>query len=192
MTPHDEAPWKDGKAQKWIAAVNKAARQILGPSRLISHAPQAPYFGGNYSHGYSTIYKLTPDVDFFNVQFYNQGNLYQTYETLFVERKDGSSLQQIVKQGVPQNKIVVGKPLAAATSYSGYVTMQTLASWVREARTKFSWDGGVMTWKYLESSPTLTKEWGETFGAFKFRKSKLCKLLKPLIEKLALADCSSK
>ena len=133
---------------------------------------------------------MTPDVDFFNVQFYNQGNLYQTYDTLFAKQADGSSLQQIVAQGVPQNKLVLGKPITSGTAYTGYVSMQTLASWVGEARSQYGWDGGVMTWEFLESNP-ITQEWGQTFSAFKFKKTQLCKFLKPYIEKLAMMDCSS-
>lgn len=58
------------------------------PNHIITHAPQAPYFcSQRYKNGaYVNINQQVGNlIDFYNVQFYNQGNnTYDTYEKLFV------------------------------------------------------------------------------------------------------------
>ena len=71
-------------------------------------------------------------IDFFNVQFYNQGTSeYLTYETLFVKAEGWSpetAVAQIAAQGIPMSKIVVGKPVSQGdVSNTGYVPQETLA-----------------------------------------------------------------
>ena len=54
-------------------------------------------------------------IDFYNVQFYNQGNTtYDTYDSLFVDSghlNPESALYQLIDQGVQPEKIVLGKPV---------------------------------------------------------------------------------
>ena len=58
------------------------------PTQTITHAPQAPYFKNEYypKGGYYTVDKEVGNlIDFYNVQFYNQGDTkYNTYEELFI------------------------------------------------------------------------------------------------------------
>jgi chitinase len=57
------------------------------PNHIITHAPQAPYFKSEYymNHGYVTVNNnVGSTIDFYNIQFYNQGpNAYTTYSDLF-------------------------------------------------------------------------------------------------------------
>lgn len=59
------------------------------PNHIITHAPQAPYFcGQHYKNGaYTTVHRQVGHlINFYNVQFYNQGNTtYDTYHKLFLE-----------------------------------------------------------------------------------------------------------
>ncbi len=78
------------------------------PNHIISHAPQAPYFKSEfYKNGaYMTVHqKVGNTIDFYNVQFYNQGNTkYDTYQTLFEQSGSvfsGTSVQEIINRGVP-------------------------------------------------------------------------------------------
>jgi chitinase len=67
----------------WIVEATQAARAVLGPTGIITHAPQAPYFGaigsagGNpftgTSGGYSAVWAgLKGAANWFHVQFYDQ------------------------------------------------------------------------------------------------------------------------
>lgn len=67
----------------WIVTANNTARatyaSIRGFQPIISHSPQAPFFGfiGNNDWagplgGYTRVNQLTA-IDFYNTQFYNQG-----------------------------------------------------------------------------------------------------------------------
>jgi chitinase len=56
------------------------------PDRTITHAPQGPYFSNSYPKGaYLTVNAQVGNmIDFYNVQFYNQGNTgYDSYSALF-------------------------------------------------------------------------------------------------------------
>ncbi len=59
------------------------------PTQTITHAPQAPYFKNEYypKGGYYTVDKEVGSlIDFYNVQFYNQGDTqYNTYNELFIK-----------------------------------------------------------------------------------------------------------
>lgn len=71
-----------GKGEAWLVTFTKTLRNLL-PNAIITHAPQAPYFKNTYypKGGYVTVDKQVGSlIDFYNVQFYNQGNTqYNTY-----------------------------------------------------------------------------------------------------------------
>lgn len=65
-------------------------------------------------------------IDFYNVQFYNQGDTrYDTYEELFLKATgtfSGTSIQELINRGVPAKKIVMGKPATMGdVMNTGYV-----------------------------------------------------------------------
>ncbi len=64
--------------------------------------------------------KVGNTIDFYNVQYYDQGtNKYDTYQTLFEQSGSvysGTSVQEIIKRGVPSKKLVIGKPVGMSDS----------------------------------------------------------------------------
>lgn len=92
-------------------------------------------------------------IDFYNVQFYNQGNTaYTTYTTLFTNSSgyfNKTSVKQINARGIPLKKIIVGKPATSADLWgTGYVSSTSLGNWTKKAYTDFKWYGGVMYWQF--------------------------------------------
>lgn len=84
----DNDAMEAGKAEAWLITFTKKLREMM-PSKIITHAPQAPYFKSEYYRkgGYITIHReVGKMIDFYNVQFYNQGNTqYNTYNELFIK-----------------------------------------------------------------------------------------------------------
>ena len=108
------------------------------PNHIITHAPQAPYFKQEYyrNGGYVTVNnKVGNTIDFYTVQFYNQGNTeYNSYNELFIKATgvfSGTSVKEIMNRGVPLKKIVVGKPATKAdVMNTGYVAPSDLGMWM--------------------------------------------------------------
>ncbi len=82
------------KTVSWIVDATLAAQAVLGSGGIITHAPQAPYFGpigGSSWAGPTGCYtavaaRAGASITFFNLQFYNQGaSCYTSYTTLFVQ-----------------------------------------------------------------------------------------------------------
>jgi hypothetical protein len=157
-------PLSTAQTIAWIVDASKAARAVLCPQRLLTHAPQAPYFGtvgaagANEwtltSGGYSAVWAATGAsvVDGFLVQFYNQGGTcYTTYAGLFTSSASdcsvfkGTSIAEIAGYGVPLNRIVVGKYLLnGADASNGWVSPQSLHDWFATARATLGWNAGAM------------------------------------------------
>lgn len=77
-------------------------------------------------------------IDFYNIQFYNQGDTtYDTYEKLFLKSGGyfpGTSVNELIQQGIPSNKIVVGKPVTKQDAYNtGTVKTKDLGEWTARA-----------------------------------------------------------
>ena len=82
------------------------------------------------------------------MQFYNQG-LYGDCTGLLTKSGGafpGSSLFEIPKNGIPLNKLVIGKPATAADASNGFMDPATLGSCVKQAKAK-GWNAGVMVWQ---------------------------------------------
>ena len=180
----DNAAMEAGTAVPWLITMTEAmldtfASSAPGQFFYISHAPQAPYFmDEKYPQNYvdlyysSVGYGIVGDyIDFFNVQFYNQGTSeYLTYETLFLESTGwslGTAVLQIAEKGIPINKLLVGKPVTASDAHNtGYVPQATLANifhtarhdWWSHAWTNCSRVGGVMNWQFA-SDTTAWMKW---------------------------------
>jgi hypothetical protein len=146
----------------WLTTVTTAARAVLGTNnKFISHAPQSPYFGPigggstwwpGSTGGYSGIYQNAASaIDWFNVQFYNQGSTcYTTEAGLFTSSVSdcsvfpGTSVAEIVAYGIPASKIVVGKYDTATQGSNGYVSAANLAPWLVRYP-----NGGLMIWQWM-------------------------------------------
>lgn len=157
------------QAVDYIVDANNAARAVLGASAYISHAPQAPYFGpvGGSSltywtgalGGYTSVYAALPagSIDFFNVQFYNQGEtMYVDYAGLVQTSESGgnfpgTAVVQIASYGIPLSAIVVGKyldPLNPSDGTNGYVAPFTLGQFVGQAQIQYGFTPSVMVWQW--------------------------------------------
>lgn len=123
---------------------------------MITHAPQSPYFSTTQYRkgGYITVHKeVGSTIDFYNVQFYNQGgSTYDSYSTLFKTSNGwstGTAVKQMIDAGIPSNKIVVGKPATQAdAANTGTVNNANLGAWCLQAYREFGWNAGVMFWQY--------------------------------------------
>lgn len=141
-----------------------------GSGAIITHAPQAPYFGPigatnawvGASGGYTAVYQQAASyISFFNVQFYNQGaSCYIDYNGLFKSSAGCSgfastSVNEIANAGVPLSKIVVGKPVTTADASNGWDGGSSLASFFSQAKSELGWNAGVMGWVWNDA-PTCT------------------------------------
>lgn len=82
-----------------------------------------------------TVHKAVGNlIDFYNVQFYNQGDTgYGNYSELFLKATgtfSGTSYFELMNRGIPARKIVMGKPATQGdVMNTGYVTPQNLGSY---------------------------------------------------------------
>lgn len=157
------------QAALFLADASIAVKQFV---RFVSHAPQAPYFGPigaagasfwpGTSGGYSAVEANSKGaVDFYNVQFYNQGpTCYTTFAGLFTSSKadcavfPGTSVQEIASYGVPMSKITVTKYLLTADASNGYVSATVLSSYLGQAAQAIGYKSGVSCWAYASASST--------------------------------------
>lgn len=52
-------------------------------------------------------------------------------------------------RGIPQHKIIVGKPATSGDAMNtGYVSSTDLGAWCEKAATDLNWYGGVMFWQF--------------------------------------------
>lgn len=139
----------------WVVDATNTARTIMGTNAVICHAPQPPYFGNfGWGNGYGKLYQRAPHIDFFLVQFYNNGPT-NTYETIFIANNNGASVTQIAALGIPMNKIVVGKPVHStdiSDLSQGYNTAAELNAMFARAKRELGWNAGVMGWQWLAVS----------------------------------------
>nr|GAT55156.1 glycoside hydrolase family 18 protein [Mycena chlorophos] len=154
-----------GTAVAWLTTFTKALRSHLPKGQyIITHAPVAPFFspglwpGNAYLGVDAAVGNL---IDWYNIQFYNQGTTeYTTCAGLLTASSSQwpkSALFQIAANGIPLNKLVIGKPAATSDAGSGYMDPGTLATCLEQANAK-GWSGGVMTWQYPDGdSAWITK-----------------------------------
>ncbi|KZP07837.1 carbohydrate-binding module family 5 protein [Athelia psychrophila] len=148
-----------GSAENWLITFTTELRSLLPAGQyIISHAPLAPWFqpsprwgGGGFLKVDSSVGSL---IDFYNVQFYNQGTSEYTdcagLLTTSSSAWPNTALFQIAASGVSQNKLVIGKPATAADASNGYVDPATLATCVSTAVSK-GWNGGIMVWQWPDA-----------------------------------------
>merc|ERR1719229_1721791 len=150
--------------EQWLCTLTNTLRNALSSEKEISHAPQAPYFMGSTLNqypdgGYATVHQLCGDnIDFYNVQFYNQGgSTYNDYASLFVSSigwSQNSAVYQIMDGAspegvsVPASKIVVGKHTNG--DGSSFVDGATLKTVFDDALAAGRWSAGFMTWQFYK------------------------------------------
>jgi len=151
---------------QYLADASIAAKKYV---KFVSHAPQAPYFGPvgasgiafwpGTSGGYSGVEaKSGGAVDFYNVQFYNQGSTCYTTAGLFASSASdcavfpGTSVQEIVSYGVPLHKITVTKYLETGDASNGYVSAGVLNGFLGRAAAALGYRSGVACWAWASNS----------------------------------------
>lgn len=147
-----------GSAVTWLKTFTKQLRVHLPQGKyILTHAPVAPWFQSNAwsGGGYLAIDQAVGSlIDWYNVQFYNQGSsMYATCTGLLTSSGGaypGSSVFEINASGVSLNKIVIGKPASQGDAGSGYMSPSTLAGCLATAMTK-GWSAGVMTWEFPDA-----------------------------------------
>lgn len=159
----DMTAMNNDQAESWLVSFQAELRRQLPAPYLISHAPVAPWFtsANAYPSGaYVKVHQETgTGIDFYNIQFYNQGDgVYGDCNTL-VYKSGGSwpstSVMEINSYaGVPLDKIVIGKPLDSGDAANGYIDAATLSKCAAEAQTQ-GWNGGVMFWEWADHAPSL-------------------------------------
>lgn len=163
----DSHAFENGKGEEWLIELTKELRKDLNKEYIITHAPQAPYFIKNkekYRNGaYWTIEsEVGKMIDWYNIQYYNQGSSkYENCKTL-INKSDGwsngTSLSELIYQGLDPKKIVIGKPISKKDVYnSGYISPIELSkcfknienhSFKYKNNTAVNWNKSVFGWQF--------------------------------------------
>ncbi|KAM6497137.1 glycoside hydrolase family 18 protein [Amanita muscaria] len=148
----------NGGAENWLISFTTQLRSLLPAGQyIITHARKRTLFepnrwgGGGYLKVNSAVGNL---IDWYNVQFYNQGTSeYTTCAGLLTASSSTwpqTAVFQIAASGVPLSKIVIGKPANTADANNGYMDTTTLASCLSQAKNS-GWTGGAMVWEYPDA-----------------------------------------
>lgn len=143
----------------WMNALNASTRAAIGPGRSISHAPQAPYLSvpgaqGTWpgpTGGYAAVF-LAGNVDWLNVQYYNQGaSCYQNYQGIFQTACASfptSAISQLQAAGIPYDRLVLGMPVLPTDGNQPFPSASTVHDMVVKAGAELGWNAGVFAWQY--------------------------------------------
>ncbi|KAH7087279.1 glycoside hydrolase, partial [Auriculariales sp. MPI-PUGE-AT-0066] len=147
----------DGRAERWVIRFTRELRKQL-PSHEISHGPVAPLFqpnrwgGGGYLRINNEVGGL---INFYNIQFYNQGDDIYTSCYQIMERSHpavpNTSVFQMIRNRVPGEKIVVGKPAGAKDASNGFYSAPALGSCLRKYAGRNGYQGSAMVWQWANA-----------------------------------------
>jgi hypothetical protein len=152
----DTPAFAAGTGEQWLITLTTVLRQKLPANAIITHAPQAPYFGGKSlypNNAYLAIDQAVGSmIQFYNIQFYNQGvGIYDTAEGLFNISggwAPGTSVNEIIAAGVPADKIVVGKPVTTSDANNAWMSAASLSDALVANYHYNGWRAGVMFWQF--------------------------------------------
>ncbi|KAJ3257760.1 hypothetical protein HDU77_002556 [Chytriomyces hyalinus] len=172
--------WEDGPSlgnggEEWLITLTRELREQLPSPYLITHAPQAPHFspGLYYGGAYITVDQEAGHlIDFYNVQYYNQGSSsYDDCECLLFYAR-GWAPQTAVFEihdtlGIPLNKLVIGKPVTEEgvdDGSTGYMDPSGLIECFRQAGEQ-GWNAGGMGWRFgLDLDGTWAEQLSEALA----------------------------
>lgn len=143
----------------WLTTATAAARAVLGPTRLITHAPQAPYFSPVERPFFGVYLKFAtqtprPSVDYYLIQYYNQGDTYMTYKTQMIDDSSyhpGTAVAELIAAGLDRRTIVVGRltqPRDSPDHPETWIDPSTLGKWIQMAAKEINWQTGFSTWQW--------------------------------------------
>jgi len=158
----------NGKAEKWLSDFTIALRKQLPAGQyILTHAPIAPWFTTNstrYPAGaYRTVHKNVGTlIDWYNVQFYNQGSDYISCPSLLTRSLAhgffNTSLFEIHQvSGVPLNKLVIGKPAVPGDALNGFMDLTVMSTCLQLAKTA-GWNAGAFLWQYPNANSAAIKQ----------------------------------
>lgn len=116
-----------------MPAFQAELRRLLPSPYLISHAPVAPWFTSANDYASGAYVKIHQEVgngiDFYNVQFYNQGHgVYEDCTSLITDSGNDWPSTSVMELNwyakVPLEKIVLGKPLDSGAADNGFVMLK--------------------------------------------------------------------
>ena len=58
----------------------------------------------------------------------------------------GTAIKEMISDGYPQDKLIIGKPSDANAASNGYIEPSTLSGCISQAK-DLDWNGGVMVWE---------------------------------------------
>jgi hypothetical protein len=156
----------------WMKKLNDTTRSILGDTRYITHTPQAPYLSAPNTPqswcgprgGYYEVYLESPFLSWLNIQFYNQGEGYKTYETVWIDSGPmfpGSAISQVWNdnKGIPLDKIIYGSYLLPSDGSGGIYDPQRIHDAFIQARTQLGWASGSMIWQWQTQGIISPAQW---------------------------------
>ena len=151
----------------WFQTMGTVARAILGGARKISHAPQSPYFSTTWAPngGYTQVYLNNPDIDYLDIQYYNQTAQYNTFDSIWITGPSdfpGSAIAQINAAGVPFSKLVLGTFLQDGDGSLFTNDPLVIKAWVDQGFTTLNWNGGAMSWHWASTGTPTSLEWVQT------------------------------
>lgn len=103
-----------GTALAWLKTFTQTLRAALPVNMVLTHAPVAPWLGLKQIY-FEFEQQVGQMVDWYHIQFYSQGNLYTDCNGLLTESGGafpGTSLFELIAAGLPQEKLLIGKPAA--------------------------------------------------------------------------------
>lgn len=144
---------------QWVVTFTNTIRSVIGSARYLTHSPQCPYlcaaWVGGATYGYLGIMQPSQAgnaIDFLNVQTYNQGANYLTYETTFlVSGSDfpNSAFAQISSlYGIPLSKLVLTQLVCPEGGGSGWHAASDIATWITRAAADLNYNSGLSLWDY--------------------------------------------
>lgn len=157
-----------GEAEQWLINFTSALRSHLPSGQyFITHAPVAPWFTTSkdqYPHGaYRSVAQKSGDkIDWFNIQYYNQDNMYASCSNMIISSPQPyphTAVKEINTQsGIPLEKLVIGKPAVAIDANGGgqdFMSKSAIASCLKRAKEEIGWNAGVMFWEWPHASVSL-------------------------------------
>lgn len=189
-----------GSAEAWLILYTEQLRSRLpSPRFLITHAPVSTWFsdqvgrfpGGGYLHVDKQVGNL---IDWYNTQFYKSVLLlslppliilircysqgageYSDCGTLLYHsnKYPHASLFEIAANGVPLNKIVVGKPGSFAGAFNGYMDTSTLNNCMTQAE-GYGYEGGLAVYEYTYAPYQFVAEVGSSLSLSLLSSSLFC------------------
>lgn len=132
-------------AQFLVSLTQELRKRLPSPDYIISHAPQPPYLEqGGYMAGYiEVVEQAGQDIDWLNVQFYNNPPWSANPDQIV-----SSYLNYTKLPNMSPEKVIAGFPVTQNDAGSGYMPVQTIINEVIKPIQQQSSLGGIMNWQF--------------------------------------------